>query len=508
MIHRLLNSLVLLPDAYHYLAPADLGLQDETVTFPNQQGLPLHGLFCWQASQTADARVCPEDLPVVLFCPGTSGNLSAHLHYVELLCRAGFAVLGFDYTGFGRSAGKAWLKTLLTDVLCAGDYLHKQRHIERFALFGLSIGANVALLAAATQPGAITGVAIEGLALQTEVVRGILTHGVMGPRYIHTVTYNGVPQPRQPHVVNPVHMPAWLANLLAPIGMAAYPFQAKDPLRSASMLANTPVFFIHGVDDPLLPFEAALTIYNTKPGTKRLWLMPDIGHAQEAVLANDGEYSAQLGDFFHSVLGNPASSCQYPSPRWETITDKAGQPMLRLYNDGPPGAALITFVGQQTIDFITTWMDDTATVPYPAGQQSLQIHVLRLFAADQDGQSVTARLTPRSSRYQTVFQSYIRELSRLLHENRLAELDDCLKTLPQEKPEAPFDFFLGVYCSQIMRRSRNKRPHLARAAAEAFTRYWPDGANGTQEASSDFRALVAAILDESNHQPTNRRTGR
>ena len=41
-----------------------------------------------------------DEAPVVLFCPGTSGNLSSHLYYVELLCRAGCAVLSVDYTGF------------------------------------------------------------------------------------------------------------------------------------------------------------------------------------------------------------------------------------------------------------------------------------------------------------------------------------------------------------------------------------------------------------------------
>ena len=74
MIYRLLNSLILLPDAYHYQAPADLGLQAEAVTFPNRQGLPLHGLFCWQDAQATDDRLRPEALPVVLFCPGTSGK--------------------------------------------------------------------------------------------------------------------------------------------------------------------------------------------------------------------------------------------------------------------------------------------------------------------------------------------------------------------------------------------------------------------------------------------------
>lgn len=503
MIHRLLNSLILLPDAYHYQAPADLGLQAEAVTFPNRQGLPLQGLLCWQASQTIADRFHPEALPVILFCPGTSSNLSTHLHYVELLCRAGFAVLGFDYTGFGRSAGKAWLKTLLTDVLCAADYLYQQRHIGRFGLFGLSIGANVALLAAAHRPDSIAGVAVEGMALQTEIIRGILTHGVMGPRYIPNIAYDGVPQARQAHVLNPIHMPTWLANIAAPLGMAVYPFQAKNPLRSAARLKDIPVFFIHGVEDPLLPFEATLEVYHAKPGAKRLWLMPGVGHAQEAVLANDGEYTAQLSDFFHDVLSNSAPTKGQMLSE-EITANHAGQPVLRLHNHAAPGAVLTAFIGAQAADFTTTWVDDTTTLPMPAGQPPRHLHSLRLFETKQDCHAaVQCRLTPRGQRYQAVFQPYIRTLSRLLHENRLSELDACLKTLPPSKPEAPFDFFLSLYCIQIIRRSKKKLPHLARAAAEVFTCYWPYGANPAPDAPHNLSQVVTRVLHKT---PTSKRT--
>ncbi|MCZ6874720.1 MAG: alpha/beta hydrolase [bacterium] len=506
MIHRLLNALILLPDAYHYQAPADLGLCAEAVTFPNRQGLLLQGLLCWKTSQEPSPSLCPDDLPVILFCPGTSGNLSAHLHYIELLCRAGFAVLGFDYTGFGRSAGMAWLKTLLTDVLCAADYLRKQRHIERFGLFGLSISANVVLLAATLRPASIAGVAVEGITLQTEIVRGILTHGVMGPRYIPNIAYDGVPQCRQPHVLNPFHMPKWLANIAAPLGMAGYPFQAKDPLRSATRLKDIPVFFIHGVEDPLLPFEATLEVYDAKPGVKRLWLMPGVGHAQEAVLANDGEYTAQLSDFFHDVLSNSAHA-KTPTLSWEVSANHAGRPMLQLYNNGPPGAVLTTFISDQAADFTTTWVDDAATLPIPTGHPFRHVHSLRLFEAVQGSHAtVQCLLTSRGQRYQTVFRPYIRALSRLLHESRLSELGDCLKTLPQSKPEAPFDFFLGVYCIQIIRRSRKKFPHLAKAAAEAFTCYWPYGAGAAQDAPHNLWGLATSVLNKAVKTPASGRT--
>src|SRR5688572_11113544 len=209
MIHRLLNSLILLPDRYCYQVPADLGLHAEEVVFPNAQGVSLRGVLCRSGLAETSAHPLPGDLPVILFCPGTSGNLSSHLHYVEILCRAGFAVLGFDYTGFGQSAGNASLTTLVTDVLSAGDFLRQRKHVEQFGIFGLSIGANTALLAATLRPDGLCGVAVEGLALQQDVIRGILTDGIMGPRYIDTMLYDGVPQRRYAHVLNSWHVGAW-----------------------------------------------------------------------------------------------------------------------------------------------------------------------------------------------------------------------------------------------------------------------------------------------------------
>ena len=218
MIHRLLNSLILLPDRYCYQVPADLGLHAEKVVFPNAQGSSLHGLFCWNGASKDASSVPPNDLPVILFCPGTSGNLSSHLHYVEMLCRAGFAVLGFDYTGFGQSAGSASLNTLVTDVLSAGDFLRQSKHVEQFGMLGLSIGANTALLAATLRPQGICGVAVEGISLPQEIIRGILTDGIMGPRYIDTMLYDGVPQRRDAHVLNPWHIRGWMADIFAWLG--------------------------------------------------------------------------------------------------------------------------------------------------------------------------------------------------------------------------------------------------------------------------------------------------
>src|SRR5712692_6782341 len=312
MLHRLLNALILLPDRYRYQVPADLGLRADEVAFPNAQGQLLHGFWFKPVGQTMASEIPQDEAPVVLFCPGTSGNLSSHLYYVELLCKAGCAVLSVDYTGFGQSAGQASLHTLVTDVLCASDFLRREQHVDALGIFGMSLGANVALMVA-SQRQEIHAVAVEGLALYGEITYGVLTGGIMGPHDVTTIMYEDRPPVTRRHdIVNHRLVSDWLGRTLAWVGMRVFPCAAKDPLEPARLLTDTPVLCIHGVEDPLLPFEGTLQVYDALPGAKHLWLIPEVSHPQEAALAQDGEYVAQLAHFFSAALQGNAL-CRVPS---------------------------------------------------------------------------------------------------------------------------------------------------------------------------------------------------
>jgi pimeloyl-ACP methyl ester carboxylesterase len=495
MIHRLFSSLILWSDRYRYQVPSDLGLCAEEVAFQNTEGHYLKGLFCQQVAEGRHTGNNHDEKPVILFCPGTSGNLSAHLHYVELLCRVGFVVLGFDYTGFGQSEGKPALKNLVADALCASDFLRQVKKIGHFGIFGVSIGANVALLTASLQPDLVRGVAVEGLAVQREVIRGILAEGIMGPRYIEAITYDGMPRsPRESHILAPFRIGRRFAEALAWLGAFIFPIQGQHPQAQAQALKDVPVLFIHGVEDPLLPFEATYQVYEAKPGEKRLWLIPEVGHAQEPVLAQDAEYAAQLGDFFHGVLHTHVQT-DYPIPpiTCEVMAQSPGTFALKLHNPGPPGLALTTIVQKAAVDFRTIWVVDEAIIPHIATGTPPKASCLRLFEVSRCGDAAHVRPTTRGHRYQEAFQPCIRELSKTLHEGRLDQLEALLHAMPQERPETPFDFILGLYCVLIMQRTRQKMPRIAQAAAEAFTRYWHYGAPDEHNAPTPWD-LASAVL--------------
>jgi pimeloyl-ACP methyl ester carboxylesterase len=506
MLHRLLNALILLPDRYCYQVPADLGLRADAVAFPNAQGQLLHG-FWFQPVGHMASEIPQDEAPVVLFCPGTSGNLSSHLYYIELLCRAGCAVLSVDYTGFGQSAGQASLHTLVTDVLCASDFLGREKHVQAFGIFGMSLGANLALLIA-SQRQEVRAVAVEGLALYGEITRGVLTDGIMGPRHVHTVTYeNRPPVIRRHHVLNQRHVGGWLARALAWAGMAFFPFAGKDPRAPARFLTHTPVLCIHGVDDPLLPFEGTLQVYDALPGAKQLWLIPEVSHPQEAALAQDGEYVAQLARFFHTALRGQTHGAT-PCITAQLVPQGGENYIVHLHNAGAPGLVLTAVVSEHNLACHTVWVRDSAEILVHAPGRPPTVSCLPLLEVDGDGDRAHIRYTLRGQQYRTIYRPLIRELSQMLHERRLHDLVAMLHTLPPERPDPPFDFFLGVYCAQIMQRTRQKMPSLAQTAAQVFRRYWHYGPETAAPGQPTLWTLAAEASGQQVSQPRRAHVGR
>ena len=495
MLHRLLNALILLPDRYCYQVPADLGLRADVVAFPNAQGHLLRGFWFKPVEQPMAAESPRDEAPVVLFCPGTSGNLSAHLHYVELLCRAGCTVLSVDYTGFGQSAGQASLHTLVSDVLCASDFLYRAKHVTDFGIFGMSLGANLALLLAAQRP-AVRAVAVEGLALYGEITRGVLADGIMGPREVTTLIYEDrTPVARRHHVLNQRRVSGWLARTLAWAGMTCFPFAGKDPREPARVLTHTPVLCIHGVDDPLLPFEGTLQVYGALPGAKQLWLIPEVSHPQEAALAQDGEYVAQLAHFFHTTLRAHAP-VPMPSITCQLVPQEPEHYRVRLRNAAAPGLVLTTVISEHTLACRTVWVQDAAEFSVHAPGRQPTVHCQPLCEVEGQGESAQPRYTPRGQQYRTTFRAIIRELSQRLHERQLDDLESFLHRLPPERPAPPFDFFLGVYCAQIMQHAHPKMPGLARTAAQIFTRYWHYGTETELPGQPTLWTLAAEVLGQ------------
>ena len=90
-------------------------------------------------------------------------------------------------------------------------------------------------------------------------------------------------------------------------------------------------------------FEGTLQVYGALPGAKQLWLMPEVSHPQEAALAQDGEYVAQLAHFFHTALRAHAP-VPVPSITCQLLPQGPERYRVHLRNATSPGLVLTTVI--------------------------------------------------------------------------------------------------------------------------------------------------------------------
>jgi fermentation-respiration switch protein FrsA (DUF1100 family) len=120
----------------------------EEVAFETTDGLTLHGWFVPAAGGESGAAV--------LVFNGNAGNRSLRAPLAAALSMEGFAVLLFDYRGYGGNPGSPSEGGLGKDARAARAYLESRREVDpaKVALFGESLGAAVALEAAVERPPA------------------------------------------------------------------------------------------------------------------------------------------------------------------------------------------------------------------------------------------------------------------------------------------------------------------------------------------------------------------
>lgn len=121
----------------------------EEVRFTTTDGLSLAG---WFVPAATGGRA-----PAVLVLNGNAGNRFHRAPLAHALSRAGFAVLLFDYRGYGGNPGSPTERGLLTDARAAARYLAARDDVDarRIAYFGESLGAAVAVALATEAPPAV-----------------------------------------------------------------------------------------------------------------------------------------------------------------------------------------------------------------------------------------------------------------------------------------------------------------------------------------------------------------
>jgi hypothetical protein len=119
----------------------------EEAAFETEDGLRLRGWYL--PAPAAQGRA-------VLLCNGNAGDRSFRAPLAAALARRGYAVLLFDYRGYGGNPGRPSEAGLLADARAARAYLASRPDVDasRLAYLGESLGAAVALALAVERPPA------------------------------------------------------------------------------------------------------------------------------------------------------------------------------------------------------------------------------------------------------------------------------------------------------------------------------------------------------------------
>lgn len=121
----------------------------EEISFSTADELTLSGWFV--PAPDSDQRI------TMLIFNGNGGNRGDRTNLARSFSERGYAILLFDYRGYGGNPGRPTEAGLQADGVAAIEYLVGRDDVdaERIVLFGESLGAAVAIATAQTHPPAV-----------------------------------------------------------------------------------------------------------------------------------------------------------------------------------------------------------------------------------------------------------------------------------------------------------------------------------------------------------------
>jgi fermentation-respiration switch protein FrsA (DUF1100 family) len=218
----------------------------EEVVFETEDGLRLQGWFVPAGGGPARATV--------LVFNGNAGNRSYRAPLAAFLARRGYAVLLFDYRGYGGNPGRPSERGLLADGRAARAWLESRPDVDprRLVLFGESLGAAVALAGASERPPAAL------------VLRSPFTS-------------------------------------LTDVGRRHYPFLPvrwllADRYPSLERITglDCPLLVVAGERDRIVPIDQSRTLFETAPVSHKRFLSLPGGHNDFELLAGDRLVDAMI----------------------------------------------------------------------------------------------------------------------------------------------------------------------------------------------------------------------
>ena len=248
--------------------PADLGLEFESVRLTAADGVTLSGWLMPSARDTTTA---------VIVLHGFSGHRLPELAAFVPWLQERHHVLQFDFRGHGESdPGLVTLGALeRRDVAAAVDFL-RSRGLGPIALFGVSMGAAIAIDAAPDLPVA---------AVVADAAFAEVHHPVAN---------------RMRHVGYP--LPELGARAIVAVAALRTRSRLLDPIRAVARIAPRALLLVAPKADELISWRQSVRLFEAAGEPKELYVVEGAGHA-EAYATEPAEYRRRVLDFLDRHLG-------------------------------------------------------------------------------------------------------------------------------------------------------------------------------------------------------------
>jgi dipeptidyl aminopeptidase/acylaminoacyl peptidase len=219
---------------------------------------------------------------IILVCHGVRHDKRSGVRFVQYLLKAGYTLMLMDFRNHGESGGEITTYGYheKEDLRCAVRYLRSQGLTGPIGVLGASMGASVALQAAAGFDD------IQALVLDSPFA------SLEQITLERTIDITKLPK-------FAVYLPLQLACMWAKY-IEHFPVSEVSPVNSARDL-KCPIFLIHGEADRKIGSHHSEQIFDNASGHKELWICKDAGHLG-TYLKFPKEYETRVLNFFNQHL--------------------------------------------------------------------------------------------------------------------------------------------------------------------------------------------------------------
>lgn len=269
------NRLFFYPTRIEYRTPENIPAPVRDIYFNSPDGTRLHGWFI--SCTTSNA------LGTVVHFHGNAQNLTAHSSFVDWLPDAGFNVFLFDYRGYGRSDGSPSRQNMFEDGIAALQEVRTLPGVDtnRIFILGQSIGGTTCLAVAGSYPE------LRGAGL-------IIDSAFYSYRRIVRDKIAEIPL---------------LSLLRVPLSVALIS-DSYDPAATLPGISPTPILFIHGTSDRVVPYHHSEMLFSDANMPKELITIEGGAHTSGMITQRETVIPRIL-DFMHRTL-RPIGSTHSP----------------------------------------------------------------------------------------------------------------------------------------------------------------------------------------------------